>query len=158
MVPAKRLTSKTQRTRNVRDLTPVNRNAVLAVTDGLGFNRERSRTIINEAWDRLTEKDRRRIASAANGVGRNLKWASNILYPVNAESLAPETPTDKAVSWLSDLHSAKKTLDLEIIERIATLVEVLADEHRYVPWASSSRELWLLRNTNLSLPTSASGK
>ena len=139
-------------------MTPVNRNAVLAVTDGLGFNRERSRTIINEAWDRLTEKDRRRIASAANGVGRNLKWASNILYPVNAESLAPETPTDKAVSWLSDLHSAKKTLDLEIIERIATLVEVLADEHRYVPWASGSRELWQLRNTNLSLPTSASGK
>lgn len=135
----------------------MNRTAVLAVTDGLGFNRERSRKIINEAWDRLPKNDRGCIAGAANGVGRDLKWASNILYPVNAESLAPETPTDKAVSWLSDLHSAKKMLDVQIIERIATLVEVLADEHRYVPWTSGSRELWRLRNTNLSLPTSASG-
>jgi 2,3-bisphosphoglycerate-independent phosphoglycerate mutase len=131
--------------------------AVLAVTDGLGFSRGRSRGVVEAVWDQLSAADRELLESAADRIGRDSVWAKNLLYPVQVESLEAETPTREALTWISDLQTCRGFLAADVIERIDSLVEQVADEHRYVPWASGSRNLWALRNDHLSIPTSASG-
>ena len=131
--------------------------AVLAVTDGLGFNRDRSREIVNDAWERLSTNERELIESASERIGHDISWAKNLLYPVHVESLEPNTPTREAITKINDLQTCRTFLSEQLIERIESLIEAVADEKRYVPWAAGSRELSNLRNTNLSIPTSASG-
>ncbi|MCI0809523.1 MAG: hypothetical protein J4N63_10255 [Chloroflexi bacterium] len=131
--------------------------AVLAVTDGLGFNRVRGRGVVDAAWDRLDADDSKQLVEAAEHVGRDSVWARNLLYPVHVESIEAETPTEQALTWIDDLESARESLDDALRDRVDSLVELVADEHRYVPWASGARNLWKLRNANLTIPTSASG-
>jgi len=130
---------------------------VLAVTDGLGFNRSSASKIVAKAWAQLHINDRQRLENAALRINRNSNWGSTLLYPVNVESIAPNTSTSEACKWISDIQRAKQFLSKDLIERIYTLVESVADSERYVPWASGSRNLSELRNKNLSFPTSASG-
>jgi 2,3-bisphosphoglycerate-independent phosphoglycerate mutase len=130
---------------------------VLAVTDGLGFSRERSRDVIDAVWVKLDAPDRELLEAAADRIGRDSIWAKNLLYPVHAESLAADTPTAEAESWLNHLQLCRGFLNDGLIERVASLVELVSDEQRYVPWASGARKLWELRNENLSIPTSAAG-
>ena len=130
---------------------------VLVVVDGMGFNRVRAHGVVNAAWDRLGAAARDDLATAAVGVGKNSEWARNLLYPVHVESLEADTPSEQALAWLGDLESARESLDDELIGRVEKLVELVADEQRYVPWASGARNLWELRNENLTIPTSASG-
>jgi len=130
---------------------------VLAVTDGLGFNRSRARKIVDKAWAQLHIKDRRQLESAALRINRNSNWGSTLLYPVSVESIASNTSTSEACKWISDIQRAKQFLSKDLVERIDTLVESVADSERYVPWASGARNLRELRNKNLSFPTSASG-
>ncbi len=125
--------------------------------DGLGFNRERGRNVANAAWDRLIPADREHLVTAAAQVKRDSVWARNLLYPVHVESLEADTPTEQALAWISDLESARASLDPEFLERADTLIEAVADEQRYVPWASGARNLWKLRNANLTIPTSTAG-
>ena len=132
-------------------------SAVLAVTDGLGFNRDRSRNVVDIAWKRLSSSDHELITSAAERIGRNSVWAKNMLYPVHVETLEPKTPSRKAVTWIDDLKTCRSFLNAELVERIDSLVEEVADEERYVPWAAGARNLSKLRNSNLSIPTSAAG-
>lgn len=131
--------------------------AVLAVTDGLGFSRSRSASVIDAAWRELTAADRELIEGAAERIGRDAVWAKNILYPVHVESLAADTPTREASTWIDDLRTCRGFLNEKLADRIDSQVEVTADAHRYVPWASKTRNLWTLRNQNLTLPTSAAG-
>ena len=131
--------------------------AVLAVTDGLGFSRERGRGVVNGAWGHLEASDRKQLISAARGVGRSPAWARNLLYPVHVESLEADTPTPCALEWIGNLEAARESLGNALRDRVDALVELVADKHRYVPWASGVRNLWQLRNANLSIPTSASG-
>ena len=130
---------------------------VLAVTDGLGFNRSRARKIVDKAWAQLDINDRQQLESAALRINRNSNWGSTLLYPVSVESIAPNTSTSEACKWISDIQRAKQFLSKDLVERIDTLVESVADSERYVPWASGARDLSELRNENLSFPTSASG-
>ena len=130
---------------------------VLAVTDGLGFNRSRARKIVDKAWAQLHINDRQQLESAALRINRNSNWGSTLLYPVSVESIAPNTSTSEACKWISDIQRAKQFLSKDLTERIDTLVESVADSERYVPWASGARNLSELRNKNLSFPTSASG-
>ena len=130
---------------------------VLAVTDGLGFNRSRARKIVDKAWAQLHINDRQQLESAALRINRNSNWGSTLLYPVSVESIAPNTSTSEACKWISDIQRAKQFLSKDLAERIDTLVESVADSERYVPWASGARNLSELRNKNLSFPTSASG-
>ena len=134
-----------------------NQKAVLAVTDGLGFNRPRSAAVIDAAWSELDTADRELIEGAAERIGRDTGWAKNILYPVHVESLASDTPTREAVTWVNDLRTCRGFLNEQLIDRIDSLVESTAEVHRYVPWASKARNLWALRNENLTIPTSAAG-
>ena len=105
----------------------------------------------------LDLNDRELLKSAAERIGHNAIWAKNLLYPVQVESLEVDTPTRHALTWISDLQTCRGFLNADLIERIDSLVESTADEQRYVPWASAARNLWSLRNANLSIPTSASG-
>ncbi len=130
---------------------------VLAVTDGLGFNRSRARKIVDKAWAQLHINDRQQLESAALRINRNSNWGSTLLYPVSVESIAPNTSTSEACKWISDIQRAKQFLSKDLAVRIDTLVESVADSERYVPWASGARNLSELRNKNLSFPTSASG-
>jgi len=134
-----------------------NNNALLAVIDGLGFNRGRSKEVIDTAWSELDPDDRELIQSAAERIGHDSLWAKNILYPVQAESLDEDTPTREALTWIADLQTCRGFLNPDLLERVDSLVEKIADEQRYVPWASAARNLWALRNANLSIPTSAAG-
>lgn len=131
--------------------------ALLAVTDGLGFSRPRSKKVIDAAWESLVPADRELIESAAERIGHDSVWAKNLLYPVQVESLEPDTPTREAITHIDDLQTCSGFLNKELLERIDSLVEQIADKHRYVPWASGARNLWALRNANLSIPTSAAG-
>ena len=133
------------------------KKTVLAVTDGLGFSRGRSKGVVEAVWDQLAPSDRELLESSADRIGRDSVWAKNLLYPVNVESLEADTPTREALTWISDLQTCRSFLSAVVIDRIDSLVERIADGHRYVPWASNSRNLWKLRNDNLSIPTSASG-
>ena len=134
-----------------------NQKAVLAVIDGLGFSRARSREVVDAAWTRLDPADRELLESAADRIGHDFVWAKNLLYPVQVESIESDTPSNKALTWINDLQTIRGFLNDELVERIDSLVETVADEQRYVPWASGARNLWALRNENLSIPTSASG-
>ena len=131
--------------------------ALLAVIDGLGFSRGRSKSVVEAAWSQLDQTDQELIVSAAERIGHDSVWAKNLLYPVHVESLEAETPTRDALTWISDLQTCRGFLNVDLIERIDSLVESVADEQRYVPWASAARNLSSLRNSNLSIPTSASG-
>ncbi|MDA1279008.1 MAG: alkaline phosphatase family protein [Chloroflexi bacterium] len=139
------------------ELASLERKVVLVVIDGLGFSRERSLGVVDAAWDRLNDQDREFLVAAAIGVGRDVRWAKNLLYTVHVESLQQETSTVLAVAWVSDLKTASETLDPELRSRIDTLIEKVANEHRYVPWASGAHDLSKLRNSHLTLPTSAAG-
>ncbi|MCZ6538228.1 MAG: hypothetical protein O6922_00175, partial [Chloroflexi bacterium] len=130
---------------------------VLVVVDGLGFNRERGRDVVDAAWELLEASGRKRLIDASDRAGQKTEWARNLLYPVYAESLDADTPTEQALAWISDLGQARESLDKVFLERVDALVELVADERRYVPWASGARKLWDLRNANLTIPTSASG-
>lgn len=130
---------------------------VLAVVDGLGYNRRRSKGVIDAAWAALVDNDRELIESAADRIGRSSEWAKYLLYPVRVETLDSDTPTRDALTWINDLQIARGGLNDELIERVESLVEAVADDHRYVPWASGARNLAALRNENLSVPTSAAG-
>ena len=134
-----------------------NQKAVLAVTDGLGFSRPRSAAVIDTAWGELDAADRELIEGTAERIGRDAVWAKNILYPVHVESLAPDTPTKEAAIWVNDLRTCRGFLNEKLTDRIDSQVESTADAHRYVPWASETRNLWTLRNENLTIPTSAAG-
>jgi 2,3-bisphosphoglycerate-independent phosphoglycerate mutase len=131
--------------------------AVLAVIDGLGFNRDRARQVVEAAWSELEPDDREMLESAADRIGHDSVWAKNLLYPVRVESLAADTETREALTWIDDLQTCRGFLNAELLERVDSLVEVVADRQRYVPWASGARGLWALRNENLSIPTSAAG-
>lgn len=142
---------------NARVLGSSNQKAVLAVVDGFGFSRSRSREVIDAAWTELTAQDRELMESTADRIGRDSVWAKNLLFPVQSESLEADTPTRVALTWIDDLQTCRGFLNADLIERIDSLVESAADRHRYVPWASAARNLWALRNGNLSIPTSAAG-
>ena len=131
--------------------------ALLAVIDGLGFSRGRSKAVVDAAWSQLDQNDQELIVSAVERIGHDATWAKNLLYPVHVESLEADTPTRDALTWISDLQTCRGFLNADLIERIDSLVESVAEEQRYVPWASAARNLWSLRNSNLSIPTSASG-
>jgi hypothetical protein len=131
--------------------------AVLAVTDGLGFSRDRSKDVVDAVWASLAPEDRELLEATADRIGRDSSWAKNLLYPVHVESLDADTPTSEALAWISDSQLCRGFLNADLIERIESLVESTADEQRYVPWASGARNLWALRNDNVSIPTSAAG-
>ena len=138
-------------------MSPRKHKVVLAVTDGLGFNRSRAQKIVEETWAQLDITARQQLESAARRTKRGATWGRNLLYPVSVESIAPGITTSEAIEWINDIQDAKESLNQDLIERIHTLVESIADSQRYVPWASGARNLNALRNENLSLPTSASG-
>ena len=92
--------------------------AVLAVTDGLGFSRSRSASVIDAAWRELTAADRELIEGAAERIGRDAVWAKNILYPVHVESLAADTPTREASTWIDDLRTCRGFLNEKLADRI----------------------------------------
>lgn len=114
--------------------------------------------MIDAAWDELDVTDRELIEGVAERIGRHALWAKNILYPVQVESLAADTPTREASIWVNDLRTCRGFLKEKLIDRMDSLVESTADAHRYVPWASKARNLWNLRNKNLTIPTSAAGE
>lgn len=125
--------------------------------DGLGFSRSRSKQVIDAAWDELDASDRELIESAVERIGHDSLWAKSLLYPVQSEALESDTPTREALTSIVDLQTCRGFLNDELLERIDSLVEDIADKQRYVPWASGARNLWALRNAHLSIPTSASG-
>ncbi|MDP6055853.1 MAG: alkaline phosphatase family protein [Dehalococcoidia bacterium] len=134
-----------------------NQKAVLAVVDGFGFSRIRSKQVIDTAWAELSATDRGLFESTADRIGRDPVWAKNLLFPVQVESLESDTPTREALTWIDDLQTCRGLLSDELIEQVDSLVESVADKHHYVPWASGASHLWALRNANLSIPTSAAG-
>ncbi len=113
--------------------------------------------MIDAAWAELESGDRELLESAADRIGRSMEWAKFLLYPVQVETIKSDTPTREALTWINDLQSGRGFLNDSLIERVDALVESVADDHRYVPWASGARNLSALRNENLSVPTSAAG-
>jgi 2,3-bisphosphoglycerate-independent phosphoglycerate mutase len=130
---------------------------VLAVIDGFGFSRARSSKIVETVWAKLDDIDRELLEATANRIGRDTSWAKNLLYPVHVESLEANTPTRQALTWIADLKLCWGFLNRKLVRRINDLVDRVAYEQRYVPWAAGHRNLSVLRNSNLTIPTSAAG-
>ncbi|MBI4307162.1 MAG: alkaline phosphatase family protein [Chloroflexi bacterium] len=141
----------------------VRRKALLLVFDGLGFSRARAREVVNEVWDRLPAAARSEIERAAvtaisgrtpSSTDRDL-LARQYLYPVRAEAIDEGAPFEAALSTLGALSSAPIPEDVR--RQARDLVQRIALEHRYVPWAAQMPVLNDLRNRGVSVPTSASG-
>ncbi|MGY8880311.1 MAG: hypothetical protein ACKVKV_06540, partial [Dehalococcoidia bacterium] len=58
--------------------------ALLAVIDGLGFSRGRSKAVVDDAWSKLDQNDQELIVSAVERIGHDAIWAKNLLYPVHS--------------------------------------------------------------------------
>lgn len=131
--------------------------ALLAVIDGLGFNRQRSAEIIEHVWSEFTDQERQELEDIAEVQGRDRSWAKNLLNPVHSESVPVGSSTADATAWLRDLEAGAEKISEEFVQRIRKLIVETADAKRYVPWAAAAWNLADLRNSNISIPTEAAG-
>ena len=134
---------------------------LLVVIDGLGFNRTRSRAVIDAAWGSLADQDRRELTDLAivsADAGTHERLARAAIYPVTAEALAENTPLPEARQLLEHVKRIRAQAPSGVIARSREVVREAARTSNYVPWIAKAPSLEAIRNSNLTVPTRASGK
>ena len=141
---------------------------LLIILDGLGYNRERLAALKDEAWESLPSNLSGLLITQAESVlARNpgavsrepIDLAVDALLPVAAENLPENAGFDDAIFRLQTLEAlAAASAGTDEMERVAEVVRTQATRMRYVPIAAHARHLADIRNSNLTIPTSAAGR
>ncbi len=136
--------------------------ALVVVSDGLGFDPEKTSQCIQAMSESLDNRDQRAISSAAHrcadsDVDPEL-LAKLVMMPVTAEGLTPELTWRSAEYIAARAHMARKLIaEQGIAETIASHRARVANQYRYVPWCVKASEWCAVLNANLAVPTHASG-
>ena len=145
----------------------MNDKALLIVIDGSGVDRERCRQIADATWEKLAAPDRLAISEAAAQVARSspdcpadpATLAKLSLYPTRAEALDEGMETSRAQALLSATGRIAERPEVQApLRRARQTLRRVAREMRYVPWAADAPRSDLLRNANVTVPTSAAGE
>lgn len=145
----------------------MNDKALLIVIDGSGVDRERCRQIADATWEELAAPDRLAISEAAAQVARSSSdcpadpatLAKLSLYPTRAEALDEGMQTSRAQALLSSTDRIAERPETQApLCRARQSLRQVAREMRYVPWAADAPRSDLLRNANVTVPTSAAGE
>ncbi len=144
------------------------RRVLLIVLDGLGYNRERLAALKDEAWKSLPSGLSGLLLTQAESVlarnpgttGRDpIDLAADALLPVAVENLPENAGFDDALSRLRSLEAlAAASAGTDVLEHVAEVVRTQATRMRYVPVAAHARHLADIRNSNLTIPTTAAGR
>ena len=145
----------------------MNDKALLIVIDGSGVDRERCRQIADATWDELATPDKLAISEAAEQIADSspdcpadpATLAKLSLYPTRAEALDEGMQTSSAQALLSAIDDIASRPETQAPLRRARLsLRQVAREMRYVPWAADAPRSDVLRNANVTVPTSAAGE
>ncbi|HJM53037.1 MAG TPA: alkaline phosphatase family protein [Dehalococcoidia bacterium] len=144
------------------------RRVLLIVLDGLGYSRERLATLKEEVWKNLppslsslllTQAESVLARSPTAGNQKPEDLAADALLPVAAENLPENAGFDDATSRLQTLEAlTSASAGTDVMENVASIVRAQATHQRYVPIAANATHLAEIRNSNLTIPTSASGR
>jgi 2,3-bisphosphoglycerate-independent phosphoglycerate mutase len=144
------------------------RRVLLIVLDGLGYSRDRLAELKAEAWKNLPPSLSSLLLTQAESVlSRNPgssgrapeELAIDALLPVAAENLPENADFDDATARLNALEAlTAASAGTEVLQNVANVVRAQATRMRYVPIAANANHLAEIRNTNLTIPTSASGR
>ena len=144
------------------------RRVLLIVLDGLGYSRDRLDTLKWEAWKSLPPSVSSLLLMQAESVLERNPGSTNrdpeelardALIPVGAENLPENAVFDEATTQLKSLESlSAASAGTDVMERVAEIVRAQAVEMHYVPIAAHAGHLAEIRNSNLTIPTSASGR
>jgi len=144
------------------------RRVLLIVLDGLGYSRDRLGTLKENAWKSLPPSVSSLLLTQAESVLEHSPRSANrdpeelakhALLPVGVENLPEDAVFDEATAQLKSLESlTAASAGTNVMERVAEIVRAQAVEMRYVPVAARAGHLAEIRNSNLTIPTSASGR
>jgi 2,3-bisphosphoglycerate-independent phosphoglycerate mutase len=144
------------------------RRVLLIVLDGLGYSRDRLSELKEESWRHLPDSLSSLLMTQADSVlkrGPDSPYRSpqdlamDALLPVAAENLSENSVFDDATSRLNALEAlTAASAGTEVLENVAGVVRDQAKRMRYVPVAANAGHLAEIRNANLTIPTSASGR
>ena len=138
------------------------RRALVIVTDGLGFDPDKVRDLARRVIGELSPQTRRALLAAASDAAPQsympLDLARLAVIPIAAEGLSPNLTWRDAIDVLDKVHTIKGRLRRQRrLAEIASIRRRVASEHRYVPWIAEVPEWSEIVNTNLTVPTNASG-
>ena len=145
----------------------MNDKALLIVIDGSGVDRAHIRQIADATWDGLAAPDKLAISEAAEQLAGSspdcpadsATLAKLSLYPTRAEALDEGMPTPSAQALLSAIGDIAARPETQApLRRARQSLRRVAREMRYVPWAADAPRSDLLRNANVTVPTSAAGE
>ena len=144
------------------------RRVLLIVLDGLGFSRDRLATLKEEAWKDLPPSVSSLLLTQAESVLQRNPGSTNrepedlamdALLPVAAENLPENALFDEANVRLKTLEAlTAASAGTDVMENVAEVVRTHAARMHYVPIAANAGHLAEIRNSNLTIPTSASGR
>jgi len=144
------------------------RRVLLIVLDGLGYSRDRLALIKEQAWKNLPSNVSSLLLTQADSVlqrnpdsiNRDPEYlAMDALIPVAAENLPENAVFDEANTRLKTLEAlTAASAGTDVMEKVAEVVRAQALRMHYVPIAANAGHLAEIRNSNLTIPTSASGR
>ena len=144
------------------------RRVLLIVLDGLGYSRDRLDTLKEDAWKSLPPTVSSLLLTQAESVLERNQGSTNrdpeglakdSLLPVAAENLPKNAVFDEATAQLKSLESlTAASAGTNVMDRVTEIVRAQAVKMRYVPAAAKAEHLAEIRNSNLTIPTSASGR
>ena len=145
----------------------MNGKTLLIVIDGSGVDRARTRQVAEATWDELEAPDKRAIVEAAAEAVRAssdcpvepASLAKLSLYPTRAEALDGGMQTRSASALLAAVSDVAHRPETQApLLRARQSLQRVAREMRYVPWAANEQEGPRLRNSHVTVPTSAAGE
>ena len=136
--------------------------ALLVVTDGLGFDPLIVRNLARRVIDALDTGTRRSLLDLALEVSPGsyemLDIARLSVMPIAAEGLSPSLTWGKAEETLSRVQAVRTGLrERRQLTEIGSVRRNIALENRYIPWLAEVPAWSEIVNTNLTVPTEASG-
>jgi 2,3-bisphosphoglycerate-independent phosphoglycerate mutase len=144
------------------------RRVLLIVLDGLGYSRDRLATLKEEAWKDLPPSVSSLLLTQAESVLQRTpgstyrdpeELALDALLPVAVENLRENAVFDEANARLKSLEAlTAASAGTDVMEDVAEVVRAQALRMHYVPIAANAGHLAEIRNSNLTIPTSASGR
>jgi 2,3-bisphosphoglycerate-independent phosphoglycerate mutase len=144
------------------------RRVLLIVLDGLGYSRDRLSSLKEQAWKNLPTSVSSLLLTQAESVLQRTSGSTNqgpedlakdALLPVAAENLPENAVFDEANARLNSLEAlTAASAGTDVMEDVAEVVRAQAVRMHYVPVAANADHLAGTRNSNLTMPTSASGR
>ena len=136
--------------------------ALLVVTDGFGFDPYKVRDLSRRVIGELSPRTRRSLLDAAFEVAPRsyvpLDLAKLAVAPIAAEGVNPELSWREALDVLGMVNEMKEKLrGMGMLAEIASMRRMIASEHRYIPWIAEDPGWSEMVNSNLTVPTRASG-